>query len=183
MDGEGTGDPGAYDAYAAREMAAVSGLSFGRSNRSGSGAFGASSARDMKLDIMGEDTPEDTVRHCLNRMLLCRLLTKGCAAVWRHKAFVLAYRWLINKRKEMRDAVPKPALDPDVLASVGPRVAEAFQVSYKLIDQIDIVLLNQYLRTAEDNTPAALAGLKFLVQLHEAEHREKAPVQAEIDVE
>ena len=121
------------------------------------------------------------VRHCLNRMQLCRLLTKGCAAVWRHKAFVLSYRWLINKRKEMRDAVPKPALDPDVLASVGPRVAEAFQVSYKLIDQIDIVLLNQYLRTAEDNTPAALAGLKFLVQLHEAEHREKAPVQAEID--
>ena len=145
---------------------------------------------DMKLKvlgfyIMGEDTPDDTVRDCLNRMLTCRLLTKGCAAVWRHKAFLLSYRWLINKRKEMRDAVPKPVLAPDVLASVGPRVAEAFQFAYTLIDQIDIALLNQYVRTAEDNTPAALSGLKFLVQLHETEsrHKEKVEVQTGSDVE
>ena len=54
---EMTGDPGAYDAYSARDLAALSARSFGRSNRAGSGAFGASSSRDMKLDIMGEDTP------------------------------------------------------------------------------------------------------------------------------
>ena len=54
---EATGDPGAYDAFNARDLAALSARSFGRSNRAGSGAFGASSARDMKLDIMGEDTP------------------------------------------------------------------------------------------------------------------------------
>lgn len=137
----------------------------------------------LSVFIMGEDTPEDTVRHCLDRMLLCRLLTKGCAAVWRHKAFVLSYRRLIDQRKAKRDAVPKPALDPDVLASVGPSIAEAFQVSYKLVDQIDIVLLNQYLRIAENNTLAALEGLKFMVQLHEAEQSQKATVQAEIDVE
>ena len=54
---EQTGDPGAYDAFNSRDLAALSARSFGRSNRAGSGAFGASSARDMKLDIMGEDTP------------------------------------------------------------------------------------------------------------------------------
>ena len=145
---------------------------------------------DMKLKvlgfyIMGEDVPDDTVRHCLDRMLLCRLLTKGCASVWRHKSFVLSYRWLISKRKQMRDAVPKPVLAPDVLASVGPRLGEAFQFAYKLIDQIDIAMLNQYVRTAEDNTPAALEGLKFLVQLHEAEnrHAEKYADQTESNVE
>jgi len=54
---EATGDPGAYDPNANRDLAASAANSFGRSNRAGSGAFGASSARDMKLDIMGEDTP------------------------------------------------------------------------------------------------------------------------------
>ena len=52
-----TGDPGAYDAFSSRDIAATSTRSFGRSNRAGSGAFGASSSREMKLDIMGEDTP------------------------------------------------------------------------------------------------------------------------------
>ena len=54
---EQTGDPGAYDPNANRDLAHAAASSFGRSNRAGSGAFGASSARDMKLDIMGEDTP------------------------------------------------------------------------------------------------------------------------------
>ena len=54
---DGTGDPGAYDPDSKRNLAEAAASSFGRSNRSGSGAFGASSARDMKLDIMGEDTP------------------------------------------------------------------------------------------------------------------------------
>ena len=54
---EETGDPGAYDPNANRDLAQMAQASFGRSNRAGSGAFGASSARDMKLDIMGEDTP------------------------------------------------------------------------------------------------------------------------------
>merc|ERR1740138_2042304 len=54
---EETGDPGAYDPTANRDLAHLANSSFGRSNRAGSGAFGASSARDMKLDIMGEDTP------------------------------------------------------------------------------------------------------------------------------
>ena len=83
MDGEGTGDPGAYDAYAAREMAAVSGLSFGRSNRSGSGAFGASSARDMKLDIMGEDTPGPGTYRDQRRELGKELFTKGPSSAFR----------------------------------------------------------------------------------------------------
>ena len=54
---EETGDPGAYDAFNATELAANAARSFGRSNRAGSGGFGASTAREMKLDIMGEDTP------------------------------------------------------------------------------------------------------------------------------
>jgi len=54
---EATGDPGAYDPNGNRDLAHSAMHSFGRSNRAGSGAFGASSARDMKLDIMGEDTP------------------------------------------------------------------------------------------------------------------------------
>merc|ERR1719409_397241 len=54
---EATGDPGAYDPNGNRDLAHQAMSSFGRSNRAGSGAFGASSARDMKLDIMGEDTP------------------------------------------------------------------------------------------------------------------------------
>ena len=54
---EQTGDPGAYDPNAHREISATAGASFGRSNRAGSGGFGGSSARAMKLDIMGEDTP------------------------------------------------------------------------------------------------------------------------------
>merc|ERR1719424_1627863 len=54
---EQTGDPGAYDPTAGRDLAHMAASSFGRSNKAGSGAFGASSARDMKLDIMGEDTP------------------------------------------------------------------------------------------------------------------------------
>merc|ERR1719473_818089 len=54
---EQTGDPGAYDPNANRDLAHMAASSFGRSNKAGSGAFGASSARDMKLDIMGEDTP------------------------------------------------------------------------------------------------------------------------------
>merc|ERR1719230_972139 len=54
---EETGDPGAYDPNGNRDLAHQAASSFGRSNRAGSGAFGASSARDMKLDIMGEDTP------------------------------------------------------------------------------------------------------------------------------
>ena len=54
---EATGDPGAYDPNANRDLAHMAASSFGRSNRAGSGAFGASSAREMKLDIMGEDTP------------------------------------------------------------------------------------------------------------------------------
>merc|ERR1719230_1452396 len=54
---EATGDPGAYDPNANREMSAQAQASFGRSNRAGSGGFGGSSAREMKLDIMGEDTP------------------------------------------------------------------------------------------------------------------------------
>jgi len=54
---EPTGDPGAYDPHATRDLAASAQNSFGRSNRAGSGGFGAASAREMKLDIMGEDTP------------------------------------------------------------------------------------------------------------------------------
>ena len=54
---EQTGDPGAYDPNSNRDLAHAAASSFGRSNKAGSGAFGASSARDMKLDIMGEDTP------------------------------------------------------------------------------------------------------------------------------
>ena len=54
---EPTGDPGAYDPYATRDLAATANNSFGRSNRAGSGGFGGASAREMKLDIMGEDTP------------------------------------------------------------------------------------------------------------------------------
>ena len=54
---EATGDPGAYDHTSNRDLAHAAMSSFGRSNRSGAGAFGASSARDMKLDITGEDTP------------------------------------------------------------------------------------------------------------------------------
>ena len=54
---EQTGDPGAYDPNNNRDLAHMAASSFGRSNKAGSGAFGASSARDMKLDIMGEDTP------------------------------------------------------------------------------------------------------------------------------
>ena len=52
-----TGDPGAYDPFATQDLAALSARSFGRSNRAGSGGFGGASAREMKLDIMGEDTP------------------------------------------------------------------------------------------------------------------------------
>merc|ERR1719240_2384273 len=54
---EQTGDPGAYNPNANRDLAHQAASSFGRSARAGVGAFGASSARDMKLDIMGEDTP------------------------------------------------------------------------------------------------------------------------------
>ena len=52
-----TGDPGAYNPAASGNLASAATNSFGRSNKTGSGAFGASSAREMKLDIMGEDTP------------------------------------------------------------------------------------------------------------------------------
>ena len=51
------GDPGAYDAYANSGLAANAAASFGRANRSGNGAFGATSAREMKLDLLGEGTP------------------------------------------------------------------------------------------------------------------------------
>ena len=54
----GSGDPGANAPNGNRDLAHMAASSFGRSNRAGSGAFGASSAREMKLDIMGEDTPE-----------------------------------------------------------------------------------------------------------------------------
>ena len=54
---EHTGDPGSYDPGVHRDLAATANKSFGRSNRAGSGGFGGSSAREMKLDIMGEDTP------------------------------------------------------------------------------------------------------------------------------
>ena len=54
---EETGDPGAYDPNANRDLAQMAQASFGRSNRAGVGSFGASSARDMKLELMGEDTP------------------------------------------------------------------------------------------------------------------------------
>jgi len=51
------GDPGAYDPYASREIAAESARSFGRSNKKGAGGFGGMSAREMKVDIFGENTP------------------------------------------------------------------------------------------------------------------------------
>ena len=46
-----SGDPGAYDPNGNRDLAHQAMSSFGRSNRAGAGAFGASSARDMKLAI------------------------------------------------------------------------------------------------------------------------------------
>ena len=51
------GDPGAYDPYTSREMAADAARSFGRSNKAGSSGFGSVSARAMKVDIFGENTP------------------------------------------------------------------------------------------------------------------------------
>ena len=54
---EPTGDPGAYDPDRTRDLAAAATNTFGRSNRAGSGGFGSASAREMKLDVTGEDTP------------------------------------------------------------------------------------------------------------------------------
>ena len=53
----GVGDPGAYDPYASTDLAADAARSFNRSAKSGSGGFGGTSAREMKVDILGEDTP------------------------------------------------------------------------------------------------------------------------------
>ena len=51
------GDPGAYDPYASGDIATTSRRSYNRSAKGGRNGFGAQSARAMKVDIFGENTP------------------------------------------------------------------------------------------------------------------------------
>ena len=53
----GQGDPGAYDAGRTSTLAAASKKSVSKSNRAGSGSFGAQEQRTLAIDIMGEATP------------------------------------------------------------------------------------------------------------------------------
>merc|ERR1740130_237090 len=58
VEDQGQGDPGLYDPHSSRELAQTTKNSFGRSNRTGAGGFGARSARDAKLEVAaGVDTP------------------------------------------------------------------------------------------------------------------------------
>merc|ERR1719487_1587690 len=51
------GDPGAYDPYTTHDLAAKARSSHGRSARSGAGGFGSMSARELKVQSAGSDTP------------------------------------------------------------------------------------------------------------------------------
>ena len=54
-------DPGAYDPDVHRNFKATSERTFYRkANKSGAGSFGSLSARNLKVDILGEDTPSPT---------------------------------------------------------------------------------------------------------------------------
>ena len=57
MEEDSMGDPGAYDPHAGTELAASTKSSFGRSGKSGAGSFGSSSARELKMQSAGQDTP------------------------------------------------------------------------------------------------------------------------------
>ena len=57
MEEESLGDPGAYDPHTGTELAASTRSSFGRSAKSGAGSFGSSSARELKMQSAGHDTP------------------------------------------------------------------------------------------------------------------------------
>jgi hypothetical protein len=54
---ECTGDPGAYDPRVGVAHDTASSRSFSRSSRAGAGGFNAVGARDLRLEIVGEDTP------------------------------------------------------------------------------------------------------------------------------
>ena len=52
-----TGDPGMYDPFTRAELASTSKKSVGKSNLAGRGSFGSRTARSLKIELHGEDTP------------------------------------------------------------------------------------------------------------------------------
>merc|ERR1719473_1538280 len=114
---EQTGDPGAYDPTSNRDLAHMAASSFGRSNKAGSGAFGASSAREMKLDIMGEDTPGPGSYREGAREFGRELFAKGPCSSFRSSSAQRA-------KGKMTDTPGAGSYDPN-LAAVEPSSANS----------------------------------------------------------
>jgi len=101
----------------------------------------------------------------LDRMLTVRLLCKQYADAWKEQVCTIAYKLFMQRRKVLRDLVPRPTFPQAVVAQV-PLLARLCDQTAEMMDNADTVLLAQYLAMAKGHPEAALAGLKVVAQYY-----------------
>ena len=110
-------------------------------------------------------------RGALDRMLVVRLLCKQYAAAWKEQVCTFAFKLFMRKRKEMRNLVPRPTF-PQVLVAQVPLLSRLCDMTAKMVDDADAVLLTQYVVMAKGHPEAALAGLRAIASLYSCKSTE-----------